>query len=248
MFMGVIKKYSNNRKILYLTLLSFLGAFIYFQLLTGKIIFSLIIGSLTIFLTPYYKKILLKRKKDRILLEFQDFIYFLDGALKAGKSLDNSLIEAKTNLVGVYGEDTILGYELEKVIYWNKLGITYDKGFQMLEEDYPIGFFREFGNVINITRNKGGDFKKVLEQTNSTLSDRMEVEREINTLLAKQKLEVVILRVIPFLMLLALRFLYPEMIMFLTSNMIGLITFLIVGTLFGLSFFISNKLMEVVWE
>lgn len=220
----------------------------YFILLSSNIIFSILVSFLSLILVPYYIKYLKKVRKDRMLLEFQDFIYLLDGFLKSGKSFDNALIDVKFNLCNMYGEDTLLAKELDKIIYWNKIGIDYEKGFMLLEGEYQIGFFKEFGNILEITRNKGGDLKEVLENTNNVLSERLEIEREIKTLLAKQRIEVLILRVIPFMMLLAFRFLYPEMIMFLTSNIIGIVTFLGVGFLFTLSFYISNKLMEVVWE
>lgn len=244
MFIKITNKIKVNR----LFIGSFLLSLIYFILLTSNLIFSFIVSLFTILLLPYFKKHSVKRKKTRIVLEFQDFIYLIDGSLKGGRSFDNALIDAKNNLFNMYGEDTLLGKELEKIVYWNKIGINYEKGFHMLENEYQIVFFKEFGNVLGITRNKGGSFKEVLEQTNITLSERLEVEREITTLLAKQRIEVLILRVIPFVMLLALRFLYPEMIKFLTTNIIGITTLLVVGMLFAFSFYISNKLMEVVWD
>lgn len=227
---------------------SYLLALFYLILLTGNIIFSVLISSLSILLVPFHKKQYIKALRDRIILEFQDFIYLLDSSLKSGKSFDNALIEVKFNLCNMYGEDAILGKELDKIIYWNKIGINYEKGFVLLEDEYQIGFLKEFGNILEITRNKGGNLKEVLEKTNNILSERLETDREIKTLLAKQRMEVLILRVIPFIMLLAIRFLYPEMIKFLTTNIIGISTFLGVGLLFILSFFISNKLMEVVWD
>jgi tight adherence protein B len=220
----------------------------YLILLTGNIVFSVLISSLSILLVPFYKKHYKKVLSERIILEFQDFIYLLDSSLKSGKSFDNALIEIKFNLCNMYGEDAILGKELDKIIYLNKIGINYEKGFVLLEDEYQIGFFKEFGNILEITRNKGGNLKEVLEKTNNILSERLETDREIKTLLAKQRIEVLILRFIPFIMLLAIRFLYPEMIKFLTTNIIGISTFLGVGLLFTLSFFISNKLMEVVWD
>ena len=244
MFIKIFNKIRLNR----LFLFSFLLSLIYLILLTGNLIFSLLVSLFSILLIPYFKKLMIKSRKAKVVLEFQDFIYLIDGSLKGGRSFDNALVEAKNNLFNMYGDDTLLGKDLEKIIYWNKIGISYEKGFHMLENEYRIGFFKEFGNVLGITRNKGGSFKEVLEQTNITLSERLEVEREIGTLLAKQRIEVMILRVIPFMMLLALRFLYPEMIRFLTTDIIGLVTFLFVGILFGLSFYISNKLMEVVWD
>ncbi|KAF0092311.1 MAG: tight adherence protein B [Fusobacteria bacterium] len=246
--MKIIRILKRNKKIVKIIFATYLLVLIYFISLTSNVLFSVLVSLFSIILLPYYKKYLTKVKRDRMLLEFQDFIYLLDGCLKSGKSFDNSLIEIKFNLSNMYGDETLLGKELDKIIYWNKIGINYEKGFIILEGKYKIGFFKEFGNVLSITRNKGGNLKEVLENTNNILSERLEVEREIKTLLAKQRIEVLILRAIPFLMLLAFRFLYPDMIIFLTTNIIGIVTFLGVGLLFAFSFFISNKLMEVVWD
>lgn len=246
--MKISRIFNRDKKIVGIVIVTYLLVLIYFILLTSNFLFSMLVSLISIILLPYYKKHFEKLKRERMLLEFQDFIYLLDGSLKSGKSFDNALNEVKFNLYSMYGEDTLLSKELDKIIYWNKIGINYGKGFVLLEDEYQIGFFKEFGNIIGITRNKGGNLKEVLENTNNILCERLEVEREIKTLLAKQRIEVLILRVIPFIMLLAFRFLYPEMIIFLTTNIIGIITFLGVGLLFALSFFISNKLMEVVWN
>lgn len=246
--MEITKIFKRNKKIVRIIIVSYLLALFYFILLTGNILFSVLISSLSILLVPLYKKHYKKVLRDRMILEFQDFIYLLDGSLKSGKSFDNALIEIKFNLCNMYGDDALLGIELDKIIYWNKIGINYEKGFLLLEEEYQIGFFKEFGNILEITRNNGGNFKEVLDKTNNILSERLETDREIKTLLAKQRIEVLILRVIPFIMLLSIRFLYPEMIKFLTTNILGISTFLGVGMLFILSFFISNKLMEVAWD
>lgn len=246
--MKISRIFNRDKKIVGIVIVTYLLVLIYFILLTSNFLFSMLVSLTSIILIPYYKKHFEKLKRERMLLEFQDFIYLLDGSLKSGKSFDNALTEVKFNLYSMYGEDTLLSKELDKIIYWNKIGINYGKGFMLLEDEYQIGFFKDFGNIIDITRNKGGNLKEVLENTNNILCERLEVEREIKTLLAKQRIEVLILRVIPFIMLLAFRFLYPEMIIFLTTNIIGIITFLGVGLLFALSFFISNKLMEVVWN
>ena len=84
-------------------------------------------------------------------------------------------------------------------------------------------------------------------ETSNVLSGKLEVEREIETLLAKQNMEVKILRVIPLILLLALRFLYPEMIAFLSGSVLGVIAFLAVSLLMVAAIYVSNKLMEVVW-
>ncbi len=248
MFIPKINFIKIDPKLRQLILVSFFIALSYFILLTGSILYSLLISCLTIFFFPYFQKLIIKRRKYKMIIEFQDFIYLLNCSMQGGNSYDNALIETKFNLYSMYGDDTLLGKELEKIIYWNKIGIGYEKGFLILEEEYKIGFFKEFAIVLGITRNKGGNFKEILEQTNNTLSERLEIEREIGTLLAKQRIEVLMLRVIPFIMLLGLRFIYPEMIIFLTTSILGSVTFIGVGFIFALSFYISNRLMEVVWD
>lgn len=222
--------------------------FLYFLLLTGKPVFAGAAGMISLFFVPYFDGVFVKRRKGRVLLEFQDFLFILNSHLKAGKSLDNAMAESRNSLNHMYGEDTLFGKGLEKVLYYNKIGVPYEKGFQLLEDQFRIGILGDFAGVIRIARTKGGAFNQILTETSNILSERMETEREIGTMLAKQALEVKILRVIPFGMLLALRFLYPEMITFLTDSPLGIATFLFVIGLFALAFVVSNKFMEVIWE
>lgn len=228
--------------------LSYLLLFGYFYLLTDRLFFSLLAGSASVFLMPWFNRELVSRKRQRILMEFQDFIYILGSQLKSGKSMDNALMETKNSLFDMYGEDAILGKALEKILSFNRFGVPYERGFELLEEQYGIDAFGEFAGVIRIARTRGGAFGEILRETNGILAERMETEREIGTLMARGKMEVRILRVVPFVLLLGLKFLYPEMVVFLTGSWVGLLTFLVAGILVGVAFFISSRLVEVEWE
>ena len=236
-----------ERKTYLLLLAIYLGAFGYLYLLFNKIGLSFILAFLSLFFLPYINKELKLKRKNRIVLEFQDFIYIFISNLKAGKSIDNSLAAARFSLEKIFFQDSLLSKELERIMYLNNIGIPYEKSFYALEEKLATGFFKDFGQIIAIARDKGGGYLGVLVETSNVLSGKLEVEREIETLLAKQNMEVKILRVIPLILLMALRFLYPEMIAFLSGSFLGVVAFLAVSLLMVAAIYVSNKLMEVVW-
>lgn len=221
---------------------------LYFFLLSDRLWFGLLFGSISFVLLPHIQKEGIRRRKKRVLLEFQDFVYLLNSQLKGGKSLENSFVESKNSLYTLYGEDGIFVKSLEKTLYFNKLGIPYEQGFQLLEEEFDLDILGEFAQMVKIARQRGGAFQEILRETNNILSERLETEREIETLMAKQKMEVNILRIVPFVLLLGLKFLYPELILFLTGSLVGLLTFLCSLSLIAIAFWMSNKWMEVIWD
>lgn len=222
-------------------------AFIYLMILSEKILFSLFLAFLSLLFLPYLHKELKLQKQKRIILEFQDFLYLFNGNLQAGKSIETSLQATSNSLGNIYFKESLLSKHLERIIYLNSIGISYEKGFYSLEDIYKVGFFKDLGNVIKIAKNQGGRYLDTLMATSNILGEKLETEREIETLLAKQNMEVKILRIIPLILLLALKFIYPDLIVFLTGSLLGIATFLGVVFIMIAALYISNKLMEVVW-
>lgn len=236
-----------NKKTTKTIILIYIISFIYLFILSENLIFSLIISFLSFIFLPYINKEIKVKKEKKVIVEFQDFLYIFNSNLKAGKSIENSLLSTKLNLETIYFKESILAEKIERIIYLNSIGISFKKGFYSLEDTFNLGFFKEFGNVIEIAQNQGGSYIEILMETSNILGEKLEIEREIEALMAKQSMEVKILRIMPLALLLVLKFLYPELIVFLSSSIIGIITFLIVAAIMIGAIYISNKLMEVIW-
>ena len=91
-------------------------------------------------------------------------------------------------------------------------------------------------------------FGEILRETGSILREQLETEVEIGTLLARQQMEVKILRIIPLALLLGLKLLYPKLITFLTGTLPGILAFLVAGGLVAGALLLSQRFCEVDWE
>ncbi|WP_162474033.1 type II secretion system F family protein [endosymbiont 'TC1' of Trimyema compressum] len=141
--------------------------------------------------------------------------------------MENSLKRSLQDLENIHGEDGLLSPYLKKCLYYYGLGKPIESGLFELTQLYPFDWLAGFIDMIGIARIKVGDFINLIKKTSQIISDRIEIEGEIEVVLAKQNLELKILRGMPFILLLILKNLYPEMIVFLTSQFSGQLYFLI---------------------
>lgn len=180
--------------------------------------------------------------------EFQDFLDTLSSQIATGKSIENALVKARNDLQTIHGEESALAGELTRIVGNYGLGQKIEEGFINLGDQYKNDLIGALGEMLLLARQKGGQLVAILKRTGEVLGEQLEVEREIEVLLAKQALEVKVLRVMPFILVLLLKMLYPEMIDFLVDSPIGLGIFFLVSVLIGIAFYYSSKLMEVEWS
>lgn len=220
----------------------------YFLLLTGSLPMALLAGLASLLFLPSFR-----RSRERVRLgalnqEFLDFLLLLASQLSSGKSMEHALEGSARSLSSLYGGEGCLAPALEKALYFNRLGIPPDRGFRLLSEELAMPALRDFSHLLKLAREGGGSFGEILRETGSILREQLETEVEIGTLLARQQMEVKILRIIPLALLLGLKLLYPKLITFLTGTLPGILAFLVAGGLVAGALLLSQRFCEVDWE
>ena len=95
---------------------------------------------------------------------------------------------------------------------------------QVLEEwaeRVPLDEVRNFVNVFAMAKRSGGNMMAIIRSSISQIRDRMEVQREIETILTARKYEFKVMAVIPFGIIGYMRFSFPEFMGMLYGNPLG---------------------------
>lgn len=220
----------------------------YFLLLTGSLLIALVGGLFSLLFLPSFRRSRERARLARLNQEFLDFLLLLASQLGSGKSMEHALEGSAGSLSSLYGGDSLLSPALEKALYFNRLGIPPDKGFSLLAGELSMPALGDFSHLLKLAREGGGSFGEILRETGSILREQLETELEIGTLLARQQMEVKILRIIPLALLLGLKLLYPQLIGFLTGTLPGVLTFLLAGGLVAGALLLSQRFCEVEWD
>lgn len=148
----------------------------------------------------YFKrkqKTWVRDRKWKLNQEFKDCIISMSAALNAGYSVENALEEARKDLSVLYQEDTMIMQELTYIINQVHMNITVEKALYDFGERTGIEDIISFAEVFATAKRTGGNLMNVIKTTANTIHDKLEVKREIITLITAKKYESNIMKTIP---------------------------------------------------
>lgn len=164
-----------------------------------------------LFLSPiiylYYKmkkQGLINNRRWRLNLEFRDGINALSAALEAGYSSENAFEEALRDLRQLYDKDSIILQEFSYIINQIHMNITIEKALSDFGDRTGIEDIQSFAEVFTTAKRTGGDLINVIRISSSMISDKIEVKKEIRTLITEKRLEANIMKLMPLLILIYL--------------------------------------------
>ena len=104
---------------------------------------------------------------------------------------------------------------------------------------------KDFVDVYLTTRATGGDIQKVIASASLVIIDKMQIQREVETMMAQKQLEARIVALIPIFIILFLNIFSPDYLMPMYTTVAGriIMTLALIG--FIISFKWIIKLTEV---
>lgn len=174
----------------------------------------------------FYRKSKIKNfindQKWKLNLEFKDAILALSAALEAGYSAENAFDEACKDLKQLYQENALILKEFNYIINQIKVNITIEKALNNFSERSGIEDILNFSEVFQTAKRSGGDLIQVIRITSKIICDKIEVKREIITLITSKRLEANIMKVLPLFILVYLSISSPGFLDPLYHNFLGI--------------------------
>lgn len=219
-------------------------------IILGALFYRSIFG--IVFLSPlvyYYRrgraKELIKNRKWKLNLEFRDGISALAAALEAGYSAENAFEEAGKDLRQIYPDNSIIFCEFSYIINQIRMNITIEKALCDFGERTGIEDILSFSEVFNTAKRTGGDLINVIKITSNMISDKIEVKREIITLITAKRLEANIMKLTPLLILVYLSVSSPGFLDPLYHNILGIIVMSIFLICYLAAYLIIDKIIAI---
>lgn len=161
-------------------------------------IFGLVILCPLIYI--YYKKKkvdLINKRKWQLNLEFRDGINSLSAAIGAGFSAEHAFIEAIKDLRRMYPDEAMIIKEFTYLVNRIQMNITVEKALDDFGERSGVEDIISFAEVFATAKRTGGDIMHIIKATGSIINDKIEVKREIMTVIAAKRMEAAIMKVVP---------------------------------------------------
>lgn len=183
-----------------------------------------------------------KKRLRKLLLEFKDLLETLTASYSAGQTTTKAFSDAWNEMRDLYGEDADIVTELKMI----NVGLQHNYNI----EDLLLNFAQRsglddvdsFANVFEVCNRKGGNLKQIVGETRSVINDKIEIEMEIQTMVAASKNELNIMMVMTFIIMLTMRGLGDSMTGNSLMNMI--VKFIALGIFAG-AYVIGSKMVEI---
>lgn len=211
-----------------------------------NIILASILSLTGIFYIPYRKKEQLRKKKEVLTIQFKDTLYFLSVSLSAGKSMETALLDTYKTMLGIYPDKTSdIIKELEIMNQRILMNEPIEKIFYDLAERSKIEDIKSFSDVILISKRAGGNLVEVIKNTSETIREKVEIQNDIQNLIAGKKFEQKVMGIVPFVLVLFLKSSGSGYLEPLMTTTYGHVIMTIALLMLLLGQFIAHKIMKI---
>lgn len=186
-----------------------------------------------------------EERKHRLDLEFKDALYSISGALSSGYSLENSFREAIKDLKLIYGDKSLLIPEFQGIIKKNELNIPIEEAFAEFSEKAGVEDIEDFSEIINTAKRAGGNIIKISGETADKIGGKIEVTREIDTMLSGKKMEGRLMSVIPVFMIIYLRIFSPGFLDVMYTGTENRVIMTVMLVIYAAAFLLLNKITDI---
>lgn len=188
----------------------------------------------------------LSEKKEREFLgQFKDSIQAVAAGLKAGYSVENAIRGAGRDIEPLYGPDKRIRREFS--LMTRQLDMNMSTGAVLDEFAGRTGQedVENFVNVFATAKKSGGDSIAIIRNAVQLISDRIDTEKEIRTMIASQKLEFDIMCVVPFAIILYMKATFGEFLGALYGNAAGVCVMTVCLLLYVAAYRTGRKIIQI---
>jgi len=142
-----------------------------------------------VFVLKRKKKELAKKQQNTLKIQFKEAVLSISAGMRAGYSAENAFKEAYKDMVRMFGRQSLICRELAYLLGGMSNNIPIEKLLQSFGNRSGVEEIKEFGEIFEISKKNGGNIGQIIAQTVDIISRKLEVDREIETLISAKKLE-----------------------------------------------------------
>jgi tight adherence protein B len=188
---------------------------------------------------------LIKEQKWRLNLEFKEGIAALSAALEAGYSAENAFSEACSDLIRTEQENSLILKEFQFIINQIRINTPVEKALTEFGERTGVEDIISFSNVFSSAKRTGGDLIHVIGITSKIISDKIEVKRDIRTLITAKRLEANIMKAVPLFILMYLSVSSPGFLDPLYHNLFGIVIMTVFLITYLTALLLIDKIVDI---
>ena len=180
-----------------------------------------------------------KQRLQKFTDQLEDALLAMSSSLKAGFSINQALdAVAQENRSPISFEFTLLMQEL-------RLGVSLEEALFKMNKRLGSPDFELVSVAIITARQTGGELTAILERLAGVIRERVKIQQKIRSLTAQGRLQAYIIGAVPFLLMLAMFYISPDMMDSFFSSITGILLLAVVIALDAVGFFVIRKITTI---
>lgn len=197
-----------------------------------------------IYARPVYQNHMKEKRAKALLLQFKDMLEALTSSYSAGKNTLDAFTDALSDLGQIYGEEADIVKELSIIVGGMANNINMEDLLLNFAARSGLDDARNFADVFRVAIRQGANIKDIIFSTRDIISDKIEIEMEINTMLSGNKNELNIMMVMPLIIIVSLGGLGTGMTA-ADNTLINVIIKIIALGLFVFAYYLGRKITAI---
>lgn len=186
-----------------------------------------------------------QQKEREFRQQFQEAIRLMLASLNVGYSLENAIKETKKDLDILYNGQTAIQREFTYMIRQIFVQIPTEQILEEWADRVKQEDLQNFVNVFVTAKRSGGDLLSIIRDSIGQIRDKIEVEREIETLIAAKKYEFKVMSAIPFGIIGYMKISFPEFMEILYGNVLGVGVMSICLMIYAGAYYFGQRIVNI---
>lgn len=189
-----------------------------------------------------------RRKNRELLVQFKECLLAVAASMRAGYAVENAFTDSMTDMRSMFGEGCVMEQELK--LLRQGLGNNVPLEILLTEMGRRSGLeeMQEFAEVFSIAKRNGGSIPVMIDAACGSISRRLAVEEEMETLLSARKLEQRVMNAMPFMIVWYVEVSNPGYFDMLYGNLTGAALMTICLGIYLAAYALSEKIFEKTFE
>lgn len=193
---------------------------------------------------PIRKEQIIDARKKKLRTQFIDLLDSLATSISSGKNVPNAFVAAREDLLVQYQPDAYIVQEVDNIISGIQNNIDVGSMLINFGERSGIQDIRTFGRVFETAYSKGANLKDVIRNSHAILSNKCEIEAEIETKVASNKNEQNIMVIMPIILVGMIKMAGSDFASNFTTPTGILCTTIAIGAFIG-AYLLGRKILKI---
>lgn len=195
-------------------------------------------------LMPMRKNQLKTNRKKKIRKQFVDMLESLSVSIAAGQNVPSAMQTVKDDLLIQYTEKDYIVQEISVFLREMENGIPIEDLFSDFGKRTGIEDISNFGKVFEVAYRRGGNLKEIVKSCYDILSEKIEIEMEIQTKVASSANQMNIMILMPIFLIAMLKSSGEGFAENFTSAS-GIISTTVSIFVFIIAYFVGRKILDI---